>query len=398
MPPAVSNPGTALPSHDPVLRLAKGSNAFAFDLYRQLRTQAGNLVLSPASISSALAMTWAGARGATASQMKAVLHLEGGADELLNASGRLTAMLEDERQPIRFRIANRLFGEKTFEFENTYLDRLRAAFGAPMELLDFRIGPELARRHINGWVEKQTEARIRDLLPAHAINGDTRLVLVNAIYFLGDWETPFEPARTRSAAFWKSTSEAIEVSTMNRVGSMSYARRDGISAVELPYQGGALSMLVVVPDAVDGLAALEASLDADSFDALIGALQPQQVWAAIPRFEIAPAESLSLADPLVALGMRDAFDREKADFTAMADPPGPDDRLSIDKVFHKAFVKVDEQGTEAAAATAVVMQRAGAAMVKRIEFKADRPFLFVIRDRKSGLVLFMGRVADPSRP
>ncbi|MCB1889146.1 MAG: serpin family protein [Rhodocyclaceae bacterium] len=396
MSPETPNPEHAGAPDDAVARLARGGNAFAFDLYRQLRALGGNLVLSPASVSTALAMTWAGARGATASQMKTALHLDGSVDGVLAASGRLTSMLEDARRPIRFRIANRLFGEKTFDFESAYLTRIRAAFGAPMELLDFRLGPELARRHINGWVADKTEDRIRDLLPGSAITDDTRLVLVNAIDFLGDWETPFETVRTRPAAFRKTAGESVEVPTMNRTGTIRHVSRDGLSAIELPYRGGDMSMVLVVPEAVDGLAALEASLNADTLDALIADLTPRHVWMAVPKFEIAPTASLSLGAPLVALGMGDAFDRSKADFTAMADPPSPADRLAIDEVYHKAFVKVDEKGTEAAAATAVVMQRAATAVVQHIAFKADRPFLFFIRDRKSGLILFMGRVVDPS--
>ncbi|MEJ7729757.1 MAG: serpin family protein, partial [Polyangiaceae bacterium] len=197
---AAATPPVAPPAADQVQRLAQGSNAFGFDLYQRLRKTQGNVVFSPASITTALAMTWGGARGDTAAQMKKVLHLEGTADEVTSTAGKLAASLEDPNRPITFRIANQLFGEKTYSFEQAFLDKTRAAYGAPIELLDFQGAPEPSRLRVNGWVEGKTEKRIKDLIPKEAVKSDTRLVLVNAIYFLGDWEQPFEKDRTEVRA------------------------------------------------------------------------------------------------------------------------------------------------------------------------------------------------------
>ena len=377
-------------------RLAKGNNAFAFDLYRGLGSGSGNLVVSPASITTALAMAWGGARGETAAQMARVLRFEGRPEAVMQASGALAASLQDPARPIVFRIANRLFGEKSYRFEPAYLEATKAAFGAALEPVDFRKATEAARLLINGWVEEKTEKRIRDLVPQGGVDGETRLVLVNAIYFLGDWAEPFRKEATRPAPFFTSASNKKDVPTMHAVEGFRFAARDGLKALELPYKGGQMSMLVVLPDAVDGLAALETSLTPERLEAIVTSLSATRVAVTLPRFEIDPAASLPLGDVLQALGMKAAFSRDKADFTAMANPPDPADRLFISEVFHKAFVRVDEKGTEAAAATAVVMARAAAAMARPAEFKADHPFLFFIRDNASGMILFMGRVADPS--
>ena len=389
-------PAVAPPAAEEVRKLANGSNAFGFDLYDRLRTTPGNVVFSPASITTALAMTWGGARGETAAQMKKVLHLEGEPDAVMTTSGKLAASLTDPSRPVVFRIANQLFGEKSFQFEQPFLDKTKAAYGAPLERIDFQSAPEPARQHINGWVEGKTDKRIKDLIPSNGIKPDTRLVLVNAIYFLGDWAEPFEKNATHDAAFFTAKASQKNVPTMNRTDGFKFVAKDGLKALELPYKGGAMSMLLVLPDQVDGLDAVEKFLDATKLAGLVGAMKSERVWAAIPKFEVAPAKSLALAEELKSMGMPIAFDGKKADFTGIANPPRPDDRLLIGNVFHKAFVKVDEKGTEAAAATAVVMPRAGSAAPSQpLEFKADHPFLFFIRDNASGLVLFMGRVADP---
>jgi serpin B len=380
------------------VELAGQSNAFGFDLYAQLRAAPGNLVVSPASISTALAMTWAGARGPTAAQMKKVLRFEGTPQAVSLASGQLVKGLTDPARPVVFRVANRLFGEKTFRFETAFLDQTRAAYGAGLEPVDFKAAAQSARALINGWVESQTEKRIRNLVPPSGVSADTRLVLVNAIYFLGDWQQPFLAETTRPAAFHAASAATKDVPTMNQLGVFRLAAAPGLRILELPYKGGALSMLVALPDAVDGLAVVEKGLSAQALTAWTSPLKLQRVRVALPKFTIDPAESLSLGDTLAAMGMPLAFDRERADFTGIANPADPADRLSIARVFHKAFVKVDEKGTEAAAATAVSMQRAGSAAPteRPVEFRADHPFLFLIRDNATGLVIFLGRVADPS--
>ncbi len=380
------------------VRLARSSNTFGFALYQRLRREPGNLVISPASLTTALAMTWGGAKGETAAQMRTVLHLEGTPDEVMATSGQLSRSLQEPSRPIVFRIANQLFGEKTYKLVPAFVEKTRAAFGAPLELLDFKTAPERARVRINEWVEGKTEKRIKDLIPPGMVKPDTRLVLVNAIYFLGDWAQPFEHQATRPAAFHLTASETKDVPTMNRTAGFRIAQKDGVTALEIPYKGGELSMTLLVPDEIEGLAAVEGTLDVKKLDALASAMKTERVWVALPRFEVNPGGSLSLGETLKAMGMPLAFDRGKADFTGIANPSRPDDRLVIAEVFHKGFVRVDEKGTEAAAATAVMALRAGAApMAPPRPLKVDRPFLFLIRDNASGLVLFLGRVTDPSR-
>ena len=384
------------PAKDAVAKLATSSNQFGFDLYKKLgEKNKGNLVISPASLTTALAMTWGGAKGETEKQMRKVLHLTGSSDEVMDTSGKLAQSLTNPSRSVVFRIANRLFGEKTYGFEKDYLERTKKAYGAPLEQVDFVNAAEPARTQINGWVSDKTEKRIKDLIPPKGVDGETRLVLVNAIYFLGDWEEPFEKQRTQPAAFQLGAGKTKEVPMMNRTDGFKTGQLGGATALELPYKGGEMSMVLVVPDKVDGLAALEKSLDVGSMNALLGSMKSELVWASIPKFEINPGESLALKELLSGLGMSEAFDRRKADFTGISNPAKAEDRLVISQVFHKGFIRVDEQGTEAAAATAVAQARAGAAPMKPREFKADRPFMFFIRDNASGLTLFMGRVTEP---
>jgi serpin B len=388
---------TAGPPGEGEARLARSSNAFGLDLYQRLRARGGNLAVSPASVTTALAMAWGGARGPTAGEMQRVLRFEDPPAATMESAGRLVAALTDPGRPLTVRIANRLFGEQHYRFEPAYLAATRGAFGAALEPLDFRTATEPARARINGWVERETERRITSLVPPGGIDAETRLVLVNAIYFLGDWAEPFRREATRPAPFFAAGTTRKDVPTMHQRGFLRFAERDGLKALELPYKGGRLSMLVVLPDRVDGLPALEASLGPRTLEPLVGSLAPQAVDVALPVFEVNPPGSLSLGDALVAMGMALAFDRDRADFTGIASPPDPRDRLHIGAVFHKAFVRVDEKGTEAAAATAVTMPRASAAPpAKPAVFRADHPFLFFLRDHATGLVLFMGRVADPS--
>ena len=384
-------PAVPMPAPAEVKPLAAGSNAFAFDLYGRTAKTPGNQVFSPASISIALAMTWAGAKGETAAQIQKVMHFEPGATA---AWGRYAQAMSAPGRAVKLRSANRLFGEKTARFEQPFLDATRASFGAPLEQVDFKVGFEPARRHINAWVEQETEQRIKELLPKDALDELTRLVLVNAIYFLADWLLPFEKERTFDADFEGLTTK--KVPTMHRAARFAIAQVDGVKVLEMPYVGGDTSMLIVLPDAKNGLAAVEKTLGAGKLEAWTRALSPTMVDVALPRFELSPP-TLALRDELSAMGMPLAFDRKRADFTLIANPPDPAEQLYIQKVFHKAFVRVDEKGTEAAAATAVVMARGGSAPMKSIEMKVDHPFLFFIRDRATGLILFMGRVADPSK-
>ncbi len=379
-------------------KLARSSNAFGFDLYQRLRKEPGNLVISPASITTVLTMAWGGAGGQTAAQMRKVLHLEGTPDEVMATAGRLSRSLQEPGRPVVFRIANELFSEATYPLVPAYLKKTSAAFGAAIEPLDFKGNPESSRVHINQWVESKTANRIQNLIPPGGVGPDSRLVLVDAIYFLGEWAEKFGRAATRPAPFHVTAAVTKDVPTMNRTRDVSIAHQDGVTAVVLPYKGGAMSMMLLVPDAVEGLAAVEDRLDSKLIDRLNGALKHEWVGLSLPLFEVNPAGGLSLAETLESLGMRLAFDPRLADFTGIAKPARPTERLVIGNVFHKGFVKVDEQGTEAAAATEMAI-RTGARAEDTLprQLRVDRPFLFLIRDDASGLVLFLGRVSDPSR-
>jgi serpin B len=372
--------------------LAKSNNAFAFDLYAKLRGKAGNLAFSPFSIDAALTMTWMGAKGKTAEEMQKVLHASTDAATALAAIGKLTAAWGDPKNPVTLRVANRLFGEKSAKFEKAFTD----GSVAPLEPVDFKGAAEAARAHINDWVAKQTNDRIKDLLPPKSLNPMTRLVLVNAVYFLADWTLPFKKEATTQAPFFVDGTKSRNVDTMHAVEYVAYAEADGAKVIELTYKGNTASMVFVLPDAKDGLGALEKKLSPEVYGRWLQALQSTRVAISLPKFTIDSADPISLADDLGKMGMPTAFTRGKADFTAISNPPTPDEALFIAQVFHKAFVKVDEKGTEAAAATAVVMEGAGAAPSKPKEFNADHPFLFVLRDRGTGAILFMGRVDAPS--
>ncbi len=384
----------AAPPRNAVLKLARSSNELGFDLYQRLRQKPGNLVISPASLTMALSMAWGGARGETAAQMRKVLHLQGTPDETMAASGELSLALQATTPPIVLRISNQLFGEKTYKLVPAYVQKTQAAFHAPIERLDFKTAPESARAHINQWIESRTEHRIRDLIPPGTITPLTRLVLVNAIYFLGSWETPFEPWETHPEPFYLTPSQKKPVPTMNRNATLWVGRKEGVTAVELPYKGGKLSMLLLVPDRIDGLAAVEKTLDLKRLDALRAAMKAEYLWLSLPKFELSPAP-LGLRGDLEALGMTSAFDPKRADLTGIASPPDRDTRLFLQDVFHKGFVKVDEKGTEAAAATADLSPMGSEPPPPPRRLLVNHPFLFLIRDDASGMILFLGRVSDP---
>lgn len=375
---------------------AQGLNRLGTDLYARLRSRPGNLAIAPGSIALAFGMTEAGARGETLSEMRRVLHsglAEARQSAALGAlSARWNGGLGDG---VTARTANRLFGHQRYTFEAPYLSLTQSLFAAPLERLDFAQATP-ARQRINGWVAEQTMDKIRDLLPEGSIDADTRLVLVNAMYLRAPWETPFPDYATRDDTFYVGGSTATPVPTMSRSGRLQLATAQGFKALEIPYRGAELAMDILLPDARDGLPALEAGLTSDSIQSTVGALSPTQVVLRLPRFRVA-TDSVSLRAALTGLGMNLPFSRTQADFTGIANPPSPDDRLFISDAFHKVFVDVAEAGTEAAAATAVVMARTGAAAptAPPTIFAVDRPFVFLIRDLRSGAVLFMGRVLDP---
>ncbi|HUJ58918.1 MAG TPA: serpin family protein [Kofleriaceae bacterium] len=368
--------------------LAAASNAFGFELWARLG-RSGNLAISPFSVTSAFAMTGTGASGTTAAQIRTVFHF---ATQPGPAWGQLAAALEAPSRPNTLRIANRLFGARGFALRGAFVDGLAAGYDAPFEQLDVA-QPAAARAAINRWVEERTEHHIRELMPEGSITARTRLIVVDAIYFHGEWQTRFRPELTSDAAFHPTATASKLVKTMNGAAER-YAHVDGVSLVELPYKGGATVMVIALPDRVDGLAALEAGLDARTFARWLAAIQPAHAVVALPRFELA-ARAIDLVPALRALGMPDAFDPDKADFSAIAELE-PSQRLFVSAVAHAAYVEVDERGTEAAAATgaSVEIDTARPDPIPRVI--CDHPFAFFIVDQPSGLVLFMGHVTDPS--
>lgn len=396
---------------------AQSVNALGLELLAKGTDGSANALLSPYSIQSALAMTFAGAAGDTRAEMAKVLHYAVDEAELHLSFTALQRALEEVQrrsaqratnsarrsgpsEPLTLTVANRLFGQQGYEFREPFLALVRDQYGAPLQLFDFVDNAPAARQEINAWVEKQTRERIRDLIPPNGVDRETRLVLVNAIYLKAPWENEFPSNATKFLSFHVHGGATKDVPTMVRQAPLGFGHRDGFTVVTIPYTGGDVQLVVLLPDTPNGLAALETKTtpallascaDAGNADVLLY----------LPRFKIEPP-LLRLKKVLHSLGMATAFDEPKgsANFDRMA-PRKPDDYLFLSEVFHKTFLSLDEKGTEAAAATAAVMARVTSVAgpkPKPIEVRVDRPFLFAIQHRSSGACLFLGRVTDPRGP
>lgn len=366
--------------------LIEGNTAFALELYHQVVTAGGDLVYSPHSLSTALAMTYAGARGETEREMAEALDFRLGQSELHPAFNKLDLDMKASANTFQLHIVNQLWGRLGEVFVPAFLDTLAVNYGAGLRLMDFRGDPEGSRQAINGWVSDATEDRIQNLIPQGKIDDDTVLVLTNAIYFNADWASPFEKESTKDRAFHPLDGEQISVPTMRQTAVFPYVKGDGFAAVDLAYKGNGASMLVIVPDP-GRFADVEAKLDPTLLASILSAMESTEVGLDLPKFET--QSELPTKDALVALGMKTAF-TAAADFSGIRESGG----LLITDVIHKAFVKVDEKGTEAAAATAVI---AGDTAVPPppVELRIDRPFIFAIRERTTGALLFAGRVMRP---
>lgn len=395
---------------------ANATNQLGIDLYHQLTRDDESLCLSPYSIESALAMTFAGSDGDTRAEMTRVLHFPNDGDAIhssfaslqssLNEMAKTTAKVAEQRkktgqipnEPITLSIANRLFPQTGYDLRDSFGELVKRFYGAAFEPLDFKKDPEVARQHINKWVNDETHERIRDLIPPNGINQMTRLVLANAIYLKAPWAEKFSEGLTNSRAFHVRGGTAVDVPTMKNRSNFGYAKRDGYIAIALPYFDGELQFTVLLPDEVNGLAKLESKLTAEMLKQCAKLGTTHEVDLELPKFKIEPP-TIPLADNLKALGMKTAFDVPpgSANFDKMA-ARSPNDYLAISQVFHKTFIAVDENGTEAAAATAVAMEVASA--MRRtppppIPVKVDRPFFYAIQHVPSGACLFIGRVTDP---
>jgi serpin B len=374
--------------------LVRGNTTFGLDLYAQLRGSPGNLFLSPFSLSTALAMTEAGARGETARQMADVLHFP-------FATSRVDAAFESLIKSLRpgaakgnrgyqLHTANALWGQRGYHFLPEFLATVRGPFGATFEEVDFLAATEDARRTINAWAEQETEGKIQDLIAPGVLDSSTRLVLTNAIYFKGTWTNPFKTEQTRDEDFHLAADRDVRVPMMHQTGRFAYFEDEAVQVLELPYAGGDLAMVVLLPKTVDGLAAFEKTLSAGSLAERLGKLEGREVAIALPRFKL--TAGFELTGPLAKLGMTLPFS-DRADFSGIN---GGKEPLRISAVIHKAYVDVNEVGTEAAAATAVGIR---ATMVPVAQpptpFRADHPFLFLIRDRRTGSLLFLGCLTQP---
>lgn len=365
-------------------------NEFTWDMFDQLAKEPGNLFFSPASMELALAMTWTGARGQTAQDMGDVLHISGDPVSVSQSFGELQNALVGKDAPYTLRIANRLWGQQGLGFKNSFLDPLAADFGAGLQEMDFYGNPEESRVIINQWVADQTEDKIEELFAQGTISRSVRLALTNAVYFLGEWSSRFDGHDTRDLTFFLSDGKEIRVPTMHQTHQFSYAENEDLQLVSLPYEGGDVEMVIILPRDPKDLATIEAAMGREQLTGLLEARQDKTVRLYLPKFNI--TGEFSLADVLTSMGMGIAFNNN-ADFSGMTDQ----EKLAISRVIHKSFIDVYEKGTEAAAATGVTMRLTSMPMTDpdTVEFRADHPFLFLIRHVETDAVLFLGRLADP---
>ena len=379
----------------PTQALVEGNTAFACDLYAQLRSSPGNLFFSPYSISTALAMTYAGARGDTEAQMAQVLHFEKSQQGLHSTFGALQRQFSqaNKQKGIELSIANALWAQKGHPFLPAFLKIGQGEYQASLKLADFMTGAEPARSEINGWVARQTKDKIKDILPPNSLDSSTRLVLADAIYFKGAWAQPFSKAETSPQPFHLTATRQADVPLMQHLDTVKYMENDSFQAVELPYVGAELSLVVLLPQQIDGCGQLEGQLSPAFLSGCLGAMKSQKVELFLPRFKM--ESDFKLKDTLDKMGMSAAFGPQ-ADFSGMDGTRN----LYISAVFHKAWVDVNEAGTEAAAATVVTVKLKSMPMGPPEPppvFRADHPFIFCIRDTHSGSLLFLGRLADPTR-
>ena len=386
----------AVPPADAQALLA-GDDAFAFDLYRQVRADEGNLIFSPSSISLASAMLYAGARGETASQVAEALHFTLPADGLHPALNALSLDLAqrpaqskeiDRDNPMALYIANAVWGQKDYAFEPAYLDLLAVNYAAGVRLVDFVSAPDSARGQINDWVERETKGKIVDIMPPGSVDSDTRMVLANAVYFKAAWQEAFVGKLTAPAPFTLLDGSQIQVPTMQTEGGIPvrFAAGEGYQAVALPYKGELAEMVILLPD--EGrFESFESELDATKYTTILDELAATSLTLHLPRFEF--TADFDLKPVLSAMGMPLAFDDEQADFSGITAA----ERLYVQQALHKAYVLVNEEGTEAAAAS-IFGSGAMSAPIPH-ELRIDRPFIFVIRDLPTGTVLFVGRVLNP---
>ncbi len=372
--------------------LVEGNSKFSFDLYQKIKSKKGNIFFSPYSLSTALAMTYAGSRGQTEKEMVKVLHFIPGQELLHSSFSELQSNLNtiQDKGHIKLSLANSLWAQEGDKFLDSFLDLNKEYYGAGLHYVDFATKTEAARKTINLWVEDKTQQKIKDLIKPLMIDRLTTLVLCNAIYFKGNWMSQFDKKGTIDADFCITTDEAIQVSMMNQTSKFKLKKFDNFRAIDLPYEGNDVSMVIFLPKEVGGLAEFERNLSNDNVKDWLNKLSnsdKSEVFVSIPKFKTTC--EFELSKMLSEMGMPSAFSPSMADFSGMKGTK----ELFINEVAHKAFVEVNEEGTEATAATAVIMDRKAAS--KLFIFRADHPFVFVIRENQTGSILFIGRIVNP---
>ncbi|MFA5141336.1 MAG: serpin family protein, partial [Elusimicrobiota bacterium] len=374
------------------LQLASDNNAFALDMYRRLQGKEGNLFFSPTSLSAGLAMAYSGAGTKTAEEMRRTLRLSLPDERLFEAFAGQIEEANAPRKPFKLSVVNSLWSQHDFPLKPEFLNRLQAAFRARATPVDFQTAPDTVCGDINAWVARETDGRIPKIVDPGMMTAALRLILVNAVYFKGDWALKFKKNATEDQPFYAPKNAIGMVPLMRQVRESPYAEDGPVQVLALPYKGGELSMVVVLPKEKDGLAAVEKTLSKRQLDDWVGLLSPRKVKVELPKFKL--EAGYSLGDDLKAMGMPLAFSPLAADFSGMSELKA--DGLFIGFVLHRAFVEVDEEGTEAAAATALAGQLRMASKPDELPvFRADHPFLFMIRDDRTGAIVFMGRFAKP---
>jgi len=359
------------------------------DLYALLSQESGNAFVSPFSISSALAMTYIGAVGNTAQQMRQVLHFDLADQELHSGFSRLIRSMNEPRKDYQLSVVNAIWAQEGYAFKEDFLQQIEAYYQAGFNLVDFVNDRNNARKTINDWIEENTEGKIKNMIKENNINALTRLILTNAIYFKGSWQKPFDPSATELRPFYVSRDTEKEVQMMWQRSDFRYTDDDLVQVLELPYSGSGVSMIVILPKEERTLHEVEQQLSLELFKQWISNLKMESVEVYLPKFRIECR--LELRTVLMNMGMSDAF-TDAADFSGMDGTR----KLKIQNVIHQSFVEVDEKGTEAAAATAVIVGiKASPYEEKYVVFKADRPFLFILYDKTHDLILFMGRLSNP---
>lgn len=371
--------------------IVRGNTAFALDLYSQLKGNEGNLFFSPYSISSALAIAYGGAKGNTEKQMAHVLHFPANKEKLHAEMLQIRTKLDiiSDKEKIELNIANGLWAQEDYGFLDEFLQLVHNNYGTATSFVNFITNHETVRKEINGWVGRETRQKIKNALSPGVLSHETRLVIVNGIYFKGDWASRFKKRNTKTKPFWISREQSVKAQLMQQEHEFRYMEKHNLKILELPYIGNDLSMIFILPNSIDGLSELEESLTTKKLNTWLKDLRIFKVDVTVPKFKI--TSQIGLESTLSSLGMTDAFDPNRADFSAMT-PLRP---LFIDAVEHSALVEVDEKGTVATATTSISLSCEAHVQPQSATFKADHPFIFLIRENNTGTILFMGRVVDP---